>query len=197
MEHDLIKTVSPRMKRFYESRLKPYMGSERTRKRFFIAGSFSAGCLSFVLFMDMIIMPIYLREGLEIKAPDFMNKSFAEAYSIARAHHVFLITDGQEYNDDIQTNFIASQRPLPGTLVKPGRRVHIIISRGPQTIKVPDVAGKSPRDAEFGLRNAGLTVAEKRYRKSRRYPPGVVVDQRPKANTDVQAKTGVILYIAK
>jgi beta-lactam-binding protein with PASTA domain len=181
----------------YNARLRPFLESEKTRKRFFIAGSFSAGCLSFVLFIDIIIMPIYLQEGMEIQVPDFTNKSFDEAGSIARAHHIFLITDGREYSDGVQTDRIASQRPLPETLVKPGRRVHIIISLGPQVLKVPDVVGKSPRDAELELIEAGLTVTEKRYRQSRRYLTGVVVDQRPKAQTEVQARTGVILFIAK
>jgi len=197
MDRDPFKTASERVIRLYEMRLKPYLGSEKTRKQLFIAGSFAAGCLSFVLFMDMIVMPIYLREGLEIQVPDFLNKSYEDAYSIARSHRLYLITDGREYSDDVQADRIASQRPLPGTLVKPGRRVHLTISRGPQILKVPDVVGKSPRDAEFELRETGLIVAEKRYRQSRRYPPGVVVDQRPKAQTEALPKTGVILYIAK
>lgn len=197
MENDHVNLIARRVKEVWEERLKPYMRSARTRKRLFIAGSFSAGCLTFVLFMDMIVMPVYLREGLEIRVPDLLNRSFDDAFSIARMHNFSLITDGREYSDAAPVNRIASQRPLPGTLVKPGRRVHIILSLGPQSLKVPDVVGKSPRDAEFELMNAGLTVIEKRYRPSRRYPPGVVVDQRPRAHTEVQAKTGVILYIVK
>jgi eukaryotic-like serine/threonine-protein kinase len=197
MDNDFLKTVKPVVKKYWLGRVKPFIESPKTKKRLFILGSFSAGCLSFVLFMDMIVMPIYLREGLEIHVPDCTNKTYAEAYSIVHNHRLSLIADGSEYSEDVPKDRVASQRPLPNTLVKPGRGIHVVVSLGPPSLTVPDVVGKSPRDAELEIKGAGLTVVEKRYRESRRYPRGVVIDQRPKAHTEVQTKTGVILIISK
>ena len=186
-----------RLVRWYRLRVEPRLREEKTRRRLFVGGSFAAGCLCFVALMNVIVMPVYLREGLETRVPDFRGESNSDAANTARRITLSLVVDGEEYDDEVPTGSVSSQRPLPGTLVKPGRRVHVILSLGKKVFKVPDVTGKSPRDAELTLRDAGLVLKRTLYRSSKRFPPGVVVDQVPGANDVVSGKTGVTLYVAR
>ncbi len=197
MNFEPLKKEALRFVRLYEANIKPWLEKDKNRRRILVWGSFSAGFISIVLILDILVMPVYLREGLEIRVPDLSGISYGDAYQIARKNDLSLVIDGRDYFDDSPNGCIASQRPLPGTLVKPDRRVHLIISLGPRAFKVPDVVGMSPRDAELTIRDAGLTLSQKRYRTSKKFTPGIVMDQQPKANKEVPEKTGVILYVAQ
>ena len=197
MNIDPLKVKAQKIIRLYEKYLAPWLAKEKNRRKLLVWGAFSSGFLGIVLILDLLVMPVYLREGLEITVPDLSGIPYDEADVIARKSDLSLVIDGRDYFDDTARGSVASQRPLPATLVKPGRRVHIILSLGPRAYKVPDVLGKSPRDAELAIRDAGLTPGQKKYRSSKRFTSGVVMDQQPKANTEVTAKSVVTLYISR
>ncbi len=172
----------------------------RSRSRLewlFALSAFTFGMVAFVIFMCLLVMPVYLLAGQGITVPDFRGKSWTEAHDLARRSQVFIERNGWEYNDTVPKSHIAFQQPVAGALVKPGRRVFVVISRGPESVVVPDVLGKSRRDAELTILEAGLTVGEERLRTSRQFASGVVMRQYPKAGMQVQAGTGVSLHIAR
>lgn len=75
-----------------------------------------------------------------------------------------LITDeglevavNRQFNDDVKEGTVISQMPAGGTTVPRGDTVTIEVSRGPETVKVPNVAkAKTPAEAAQILRDAGL-----------------------------------------
>ena len=180
-----------------EDTYKKLVKSEKHRKRLFIGVSILAGITTFVLFMDIIVMPLYLQEGVAVRVPDITNKTKDQAAVIARRSQLVVIADSSDYSEFILKDLVASQKPFPGTLVKPGRRIHLVISKGSQMVVIPDLSGLSPVDAEKVLRNTGLALESKHTRTSKRYSSGTVMDQYPDAGTEVPAKTGVTIYIAK
>ena len=183
-------------KKAYHAQVKPFLKSEKTRKILFIAGAFLSGCIFLVLLLDTIVMPIYLRSGMEIRVPDLTNMTFEEAQKIALQSHLGIVADALDYHDSVAVNTIAYQIPLPDAVVKPGRRIHVVISKGPQPLLMPNVVGKSPRNADLLLREAGLAASVKKFRSSDKYPSGVVIDQSPKSGKEIGNKTGVVLYIS-
>ena len=61
-------------------------------------------------------------------------------------------------NDDVPEGLVISQNPGPGSRVKNGSTVDVIISLGPKMEQVPDVLGKNVEEAKALLTNAGFTV---------------------------------------
>ena len=163
---------------------------------FFIVFSFFFGWLFFVLVMDFIIMPLYLNSGREIIAPDLRNKTFDEAFRIVRAYELQLVEDGKDFSNTISTDAISLQTPSPGTILKPGRRIHVVVSKGPRPMRIPDVVGKSPVQAELDIKAAGLEVIDKRWKPSDKYSRGIVAGQYPSGDQEIPENTGVILFIA-
>jgi serine/threonine-protein kinase len=145
---------------------------------------------------DQIVMPLYLKSGREIIAPDLKNKTIAEARNISLAYDLALIEDGREFSSTVPPDVISVQIPAPGTVLKPGRRMHVIISKGPRPLRIPNVVGKSPIQAELEIKSAGLEVLDKRWKASDHYLRGIVADQYPKGDQDIPENTGVILFIA-
>jgi eukaryotic-like serine/threonine-protein kinase len=184
-------------KKTYNTRVKPILRSEKTRKTLFIAGAFLSGCIFVIVLMDSIVMPIYLRSGMEIRVPNLKNMTLDEAQKITLQSHLGIVNEAEDYHDSVAVNTIAYQIPLPDAVVKPGRRIHVVISKGPRPLVMPDVVGKSPRDADLLIREAGLPISSKRYRTSDKFPSGIVIDQSPKPGKDIGNKPGVILYISK
>ena len=180
-----------------ENSLIKRLNSEKYRTWFFVGGSVLTGILTFILFMDIIVMPLYLQEGVTVRVPDITNKTRDEAVAIARRSQLLVIADSSDYNEFIAKDLVSSQKPFSGSLVKPGRRIHLIISKGSQVVVMPDLSGLSPVDAEKVLRNAGLVVEDKRIKRSKRFSSGTVMDQYPDAGTEVQAKSGVTISIAR
>jgi len=157
---------------------------------------FFGGALFSILVADQVIMPLYLKSGREIAAPDLTNKTIEEARTIALAYDLVVIEDGKDFSNTAPTDAISMQIPSAGTILKPGRRMHVIVSKGPRPLRIPDVVGKSPVQAELEITGAGLEVIDRRWKASDRYPRGIVADQYPKGDQDVPENTGVILFIA-
>ncbi len=163
---------------------------------FFIFFSFAAGFLLFALLMDSVVMPFYIKSGREIVAPNLTNKSVEEAGVIARAYKLDIVEDGRDFNPTVPAGAVALQIPSSGSILKPGRRLHVVVSKGPRPLHIPNVVGKSPREAELIIKDAGLEVIDKRWKASDKFPRNIVADQYPPGDQDVPENTGVILFVA-
>ncbi len=163
---------------------------------FFVCFSFAVGYLFFALLMDIVVMPFYIKSGREIVAPNLTNKSFEEAGVIARAYKLDIVEDGRDFNPTVPSGAVAFQIPSSGSILKPGRRLHVVVSKGPRPLRIPNVIGKSPREAELIINDAGLEVIDKRWKASDKYPRGIVADQYPTGDQDVPENSGVILFVA-
>ncbi|MFA6472749.1 MAG: PASTA domain-containing protein [Candidatus Latescibacterota bacterium] len=162
----------------------------------FIILAFLSGCAAFIVIMDTVIMPLYLRSGREITSPNLVNKTIEEATPIARSLHLSLVEDSRDFNDLVLRDAIAFQMPAAGTILKPGRRIHVVLSKGPKPLHIPIVIGKSIRDAENEIKDAGLEVIDKQWKASDKYVRGIVAGQYPSGDQEVPETTGVILFIA-
>jgi beta-lactam-binding protein with PASTA domain len=163
---------------------------------FFIVFAFATGCFFSAILMDTVVMPFYIKSGREIVAPNLTNKSFEEAAAIARAYKLDIVEDGRDFNPTIPAGAVALQIPSSGSILKPGRRIHVVVSKGPRPLHIPNVVGKSPREAELIIKDAGLEVIDKRWKASDKYPRNIVAEQYPPGDQDVPENTGVILFVA-
>ncbi|MEZ5115545.1 MAG: Stk1 family PASTA domain-containing Ser/Thr kinase [Candidatus Nanopelagicales bacterium] len=69
-------------------------------------------------------------------------------------------TSSEEYSTSVATGLVVSANPTPGTVVKKGTTVALVISKGPPPVTVPNVVGLGADDARAKLEAAGLRVQE-------------------------------------
>lgn len=67
---------------------------------------------------------------------------------------------GSEYSSDIPADHVIFQEPEPGSEIKIGRNVRIIISKGTKTILMPNLQGLSIQQARIILEENGLHPGE-------------------------------------
>jgi eukaryotic-like serine/threonine-protein kinase len=83
----------------------------------------------------------------------------------------------RESSTEVKKGFVISQSPQAGTKVQKDQTVDLTVSRGPPTVPVPSVVGKSEADAVSTLTNAGLIAKVFSVASSR--PPNTVTGQDP------------------
>ncbi len=147
-----------------------------------------------LLIANFIVMPLITRQSQQTQVPALVGLSRAEAEStIARTG--FRLGDVRTVPSSEQTpDHVVAQNPAPGRLSKPGRLIHIDVSRGANRVVVPDVTGLTIDMARQLLEETGLVVAEVEPLRMPGLPPGQVIAVRPGPGTEVDA--GAALTVA-
>jgi eukaryotic-like serine/threonine-protein kinase len=90
--------------------------------------------------------------------PDFVNHPFDEANASLTGAQLVVQQLEPRYNDSIPAGNIVSLNPPSGTQVPRGSTVQIVVSKGPDTVPVPDLKGQTLDQAKASLQAIGLTV---------------------------------------
>lgn len=109
----------------------------------------------------LIVMQIALRgERLEISVPSVEGNEVVNALEKITRAGLNLKVTSLEYDDEKPRNTIIRQAPNAGSLIRQGRDVHVVISRGPREFDMPDLRDLSVRQATNLLQEKGISVAE-------------------------------------
>ncbi len=131
----------------------------------------------------------------EIEVPDIENMFFDDAKALLEENNLYISIEGRTHSDEIEKDYIISQHPDKGTMVKPEYTVRVVLSLGPETVLVPNVEKSTKREAEIALENQGLTLGEHEYINSE-YPSDTVIGQSIPPNTEVAKGTEISLVIS-
>jgi serine/threonine-protein kinase len=97
-------------------------------------------------------------------------------------------------------NRVVSQSPKSGTSLRPGGRVRVNVSTGPNpqpNAAVPNVVGQDQATAAQTLRDAGFKVAVLNRPTADQSTDGLVVEQQPRATSNIPAGSQVTIFIGR
>lgn len=160
-----------------------------------IVGIFVALFL-FLLLVDRVIMPAVVHSGRDCVLPDITNLSLREAEEILQKRDLSLRVLAEEYNPLEPPGIILSQSPAPGSKIKRGRIVKVVVSKGEKMVLVPYLKGVSLRQAEIMLGEKGLEVGEINWVTSDTFPENVVVASSPSFRLSVPSGMSVNLEVS-
>ena len=147
------------------------------------------------LITDRIIMPAVTRQGSAFPLPDFTNQKIDEARVSLGDLSLSYEVASQEYSPGKPTGVILQQYPKAGTKVKPGRSIKFVTSLGQKMVAIPDVSGKSVRQAMLDLETAGLSLGEIAWAFADTIPERVVVFSYPEAGREIPLGSPVNLMV--
>jgi serine/threonine-protein kinase len=142
-----------------------------------------------------LTLNVAIKRGEKVAVPNLVNKSVVDALDMLSERDLELRKAGARNSALIPESYILSQDPIPGTVVKEGTPVSVIISLGSKITVVPDLVGKPLREARVELNRAALTAghfSEIHYRGE----DGVVLAQSPGPNEEVIRDTSVHLLVS-
>ncbi|MGH2829655.1 MAG: Stk1 family PASTA domain-containing Ser/Thr kinase [Actinomycetota bacterium] len=169
--------------------------SQRPRRGIGIAllSVIAAGMVGIIIWALLALLP---------KTPATVTVPSVEGFPLTAARSLlqergFRVAIGQAVASDTvaKDNVIATQ-PAAGERLKRGGTVTIIPSAGKAKVKVPSVVGLDQAKAEEALRAAGLTVGPVTQREDANRKPGTVIEQTPRANTEVDKGSQVNLVVS-
>ena len=154
------------------------------------------GLIVFTIVMNEWIMPAYTKHGQAMPVPDVTRMRFEDAREILESQNFRIIRSEDRYDSSFPEGYVTEQTPRSGSLVKSGRRIYVILSRGPRRFAMPRLVDRSARNAKLMLAKNGLVMGEKSYEYSNRYPEGVVIHQSIAPGVQVQMGTKVDITLS-
>lgn len=149
-----------------------------------------------VYVFDRVIMPDKVRLGEEYSVPNVKNMTFENAKTILEQHGFTIIKTKDKVDYSVPAGKIIEQNPKANSVCKLGRRIYVTISAGELPSVVPDLIGIAPKDAEYKIEKAKLTLDSVIYDFSDIYPEGVVMDQTIAVGDSVVNYTDISLIVS-
>jgi len=131
-----------------------------------------------------------------VPLPNVGNLTAAEALKRLAAAG-FKPTSRPQSSTTVAAGRVIETNPAAGVPDKLGSPVTVIVSSGPEPVRVPDVKGQTQSAAEGELTGAGLAVGSITKRVSKTQTPGTVLAQSPASGKSVTAGSRVDLTIAE
>ncbi|MGW6545934.1 Stk1 family PASTA domain-containing Ser/Thr kinase [Streptomyces massasporeus] len=139
----------------------------------------------------------YINSGQFTEVPPLLAKTQEQAEDRLRDAGLELGKVKHAYSDTVERGQIISSDPKAGTRIRGNDAVGITVSDGPETVRVPALAGRTLDEARSLLKEDGLEPGMVTREFSEDVPRGSVITARPADGTKVRAGTGVALVVSK
>lgn len=169
---------------------KPEPKRKRPWWHYLVAG----GAIS--LLVAALVLFWWFRPGAVVEVPNVIGLPLSEAQATLHSYNLGFSV-GPELFSDADPNVVLDQDIPEGRMVRSGRIITLTISKGPEYADVPDVVGKSLREARIELQNAGFEIAEPINRVYSNQAVDVVVGQNPTGNTRLKRSTQIIITVSQ
>lgn len=131
----------------------------------------------------------------EVVVPDVTGKQMVLARQILEDKKL-RVNVAETFDADVPVGSVVSQTPEAGSKVKEERMVTIYVSKGGESVDMPDLKGLSKSDAIAKLEKMGLKVGSV-YEKNSDEEAGTVIGTDPRAGSKVSRGKSVDITVSK
>lgn len=163
-----------------------------------VLSSFIGLILLFFLAFGGTMLTLKVTNPKEVDVPDVVNLTKEEAEQKIKDAKLVFEVESEEYNTEIEENHIISQDPKHMdnfNKVKEGTTIKVVISKGTEKTKVPNVKGKQREEAVELIEDAKLKV-EVVEETSKTVKEGYVISQETNPDTEVNAGDTVKIHVS-
>ncbi|MEU2713998.1 Stk1 family PASTA domain-containing Ser/Thr kinase [Streptomyces sp. NPDC007205] len=139
----------------------------------------------------------YINSGQFTKVPPLLSKTEAQARDRLEAAGLEVGQVKRAYDDTVPRGTVIGTDPAPGARIRDHDAVTLTISLGPETVNVPDVAGRPLAEARARLKADGLEPGMVTREFSEDVANGSVIATNPKAGTKRHAGSAIALTVSK
>ncbi|MFF7362907.1 Stk1 family PASTA domain-containing Ser/Thr kinase [Streptomyces sp. NPDC008125] len=139
----------------------------------------------------------YINSGQFTQVPSLLNQTQETAEKRLTDAGLDVKSVDKAYSDTVDRGSVISSDPAPGDRVRGNESVKLVVSRGPEIVEVPDVAGTPLSDARRTLKEAGLAPGMVTREFSEDVGRGEVVRTDPGAGTGRHPDSAVALVVSK
>lgn len=150
-----------------------------------------------IFLFNSVIMPWYVKHNTLVKVPSVVGLSFANAKKVLEEAGLEGKQGDIRYDATKPIGTVLDQIPPAEQIVKDGRRIYLVVSGGEQLYDVPNLVGRTVREAKFTLGQRNLELLEVSTKQSAQYPSGIIITQveQPGSKVKKGAKIAVVVSL--
>lgn len=118
-----------------------------------------AAMVAIFFLLNNLILPWYVSSP-ETVVPNIVGMDKIQAAKVLEENNLQPVIGDTTYDEKVPKDAVMLQKPGAGETVKTGRRIYLFISGGDPVVQVPNLKGKSLRDAKFALDRLGLSLGQ-------------------------------------
>ncbi|WP_282690560.1 Stk1 family PASTA domain-containing Ser/Thr kinase, partial [Streptomyces sp. CC216C] len=139
----------------------------------------------------------YINSGQFTQVPSLLGQTQQTAEKRLADAGLGLKGVDRVFSDTVERGEVVSSKPDSGDRIRGNGSVTLVVSRGPEIVRVPDVVGASLADARRSLKKVGLVPGMVTREFSEDVERGEVIRTDPRAGTDRNPDTAVALVVSK
>jgi beta-lactam-binding protein with PASTA domain len=144
-----------------------------------------------------LALTLIIKSEDTVIVPDLEGKDVVYALELLTEMELNTKVKGSEYTTDIPKNHVVFQEPQPGSEIKKGRDVKIIISKGPKTVSMPNLITLSIQQAHIILEENDMCQGKLSRTYHAKIERDGVIAQVPVAGSVIARGTCIDLLISK
>jgi serine/threonine-protein kinase len=148
--------------------------------------------------VDNFVMPVFagsFTREKEIPAVTGLEISEAEQKLRDAGFSVEVLPEGR-YSAEVEAGKILVQYPAAGRFAKVGRTVRLTVCKGLREVAIPDLRGRSQKQAEMSIERSGFILGKIIKGSHESIPRGVVIRTVPEAGTVARVNDTVRIVIS-
>lgn len=143
-----------------------------------------------------VAMKVVLGGG-ELSVPSVMKKHIVEALDIMSQSGLTLEVRSQEFDPVVPKHSVIRQDPSAGQRVKRGRKIAVILSKGPRETRVPELRGETWGRSATILKAFGFKVGRVSWVESKFHQENSIIAQFPTPDSHIERGKEVNLLVSK
>jgi serine/threonine-protein kinase len=133
--------------------------------------------------------------GPEVRVPDVVGMTADNADELLSARKLRFVVKERRGDQKTPAGTVLAQQPLAQSRIQPNGEVSVVLSTGPDRVKVPDVLNKPLTEAQSALEAVGLKAGALLEVESGE--PGMVTAVSPQPGTELERGASVSLAVAR
>ncbi len=149
--------------------------------------------------VDKVVMPKVtgVTNKGEVTVPMIIDLPLEEARNLCYDRGLRVTESSSEYSDTAAVGQVLTQEPEEGALVKTGRHISVIVSKGAEVDTIPSISGLMQGPAKSKLREAGFSNVTVRSIYSNSIDQNMCISTEPNRNTITSREARIVLYLSK
>ncbi|MEU8776070.1 Stk1 family PASTA domain-containing Ser/Thr kinase [Streptomyces sp. NPDC048606] len=139
----------------------------------------------------------YINSGQFTKVPNLLGKTEEQARSQLSASGLGLKRVERKFSDAFERGTVMNSDPAGGARIRGNGAVTLTVSRGPETVSVPDLKGRPLQEAQGELTKVGLAPGVVTQAFSQDVAQGSVIETNPAGGQKRAPDTAVALVVSK
>ncbi|MFH1501960.1 MAG: PASTA domain-containing protein [Candidatus Eisenbacteria bacterium] len=167
------------------------------KRALFATSAVVAALFCGALLVNYVVMPIIVKQGDLVAAPELVGRSLIEARRMVDEAGLGIRVETEQPDPELPVGAIIRQLPEPGVDTKRGRTVTVVVSSGLDLKVVPPLSGLTSRQAQLDAEAAGFAISSVGQAYTDNVERGRVVGTMPRSGSIQPAGSGISMVVSQ